>query len=69
MGDLGIEPHIIEATLNYHSGFRGGVAGVYNRSAYTSQIATALQRWAEHVIALAEGRASNVIALPARMNV
>ena len=69
MGDLGIEPHIIEATLNHHSGFRGGVAGVYNRSAYTSQIATALQRWAEHVIALAEGRASNVIALPARMNV
>jgi integrase len=67
MADLGIEPHIVEATLNHHSGFRSGVAGVYNRSPYTAQIASALQRWAAHVIELAEGRASNVIALQSRM--
>jgi integrase len=67
MADLGIEPHIVEATLNHHSGFRSGVAGVYNRSPYTAQIASALQRWASHVIELAEGRDSNVVALKARM--
>jgi integrase len=67
MADIGIEPHVVEATLNHHSGFRSGVAGVYNRSTYAPQIATALQRWAEHVIELAEGRDSNVVALKARM--
>jgi integrase len=64
MADLGIEPHVVEATLNHHSGFRSGVAGVYNRSPYSLQIASALQRWAEHIEALTGG---NVIALKARI--
>jgi integrase len=67
MADIGVEPHIIEATLNHHSGFRSGVAGIYNKSPYTAQIAVALQRWAEHVDDLIEGRDSNVVALKARI--
>jgi hypothetical protein len=63
MADVGIEPHHIEAALNHHSGFRRGVAGVYNRSKYERAVKAALARWAEHVIALVEGRESNVVAL------
>jgi integrase len=63
MIDIGIEPYHVEAVLNHHSGHRGGVSGVYNRSPYTAQIASALARWAAHVNDLIEGRAGKVIAL------
>jgi integrase len=65
MINIGIEPHHVEAVLNHHSGHRAGVAGTYNRSSYEPQIKTALALWAEHVLALVEGRASNVVALHA----
>jgi len=67
MADLGIEPHIIEAVLNHHSGHRAGVAGVYNRSPYAGAVKVALARWTDHVLALAEGReaADNVVPLHA----
>jgi integrase len=62
-GEVGIEPHIIEAVLNHYSGHRRGVAGVYNRSSYKRAVGAALARWSEHVIALVEGQESNVVAL------
>jgi integrase len=65
MADVGIEPHHIEAALNHHSGFRRGVAGIYNRSKYERAVKAALARWAEHVLALVEGRANKVVAFPA----
>jgi integrase len=65
MADIGIEPHVIEAALNHFSGHRRGIGGVYNRSSYERAVAAALARWAEHVIALIEGRASNVVTLRA----
>jgi integrase len=65
MADIGIEPHIIEACLNHFSGHRRGVAGTYNRSSYASQMKAALARWSEHVLALVEGRKSNVVAMRA----
>lgn len=46
------EPHIIEAVVNHVSGHRGGVAGVYNRSAYREQKRDALECWGEHVMGL-----------------
>jgi integrase len=64
MADIGIEPHIIEACLNHYSGHRKGVAGTYNRSLYERAVAAALTRWSEHVLALIEGRVSNVVAFP-----
>jgi integrase len=63
MADLGVQPHVIEATLNHVSGFRSGVAGVYNRSLYTAEKAAALALWACHVTAVVEGRRSNVVPL------
>jgi hypothetical protein len=56
---------VIEAALNHFSGHRRGVAGVYNRSTYAGAVAAALLRWSEHVLALVEGHASNVVALRA----
>jgi len=63
MANLGILPHVIEATLNHISGHKGGVAGIYNRASYEAEKATALNRWAEHVAAIVEGRDSNVTPL------
>jgi len=62
MADIGIEPHVIEATLNHFSGHRRGVAGVYNRSSYERAVKAALARWADHVLALVGGRESKVVA-------
>jgi len=64
MGDIKIHPHVIEAVLNHYSGYRAGVAGVYNRSPYRDEVRTALMRWCAHIHALVEGRAgSNVVTL------
>ena len=63
MADIGVQPHIIEQILNHQSGHKAGPAGIYNRSSYQREVAIALQRWSEHVLALAEGRGSNIVAL------
>ena len=52
MGELGVLPHVIEAVLNHLSGFRSGVAGIYNRNSYLPEMRTALELWADHVDAL-----------------
>jgi integrase len=59
------QPHIIEAVVGHVSGHKNGVAGVYNRAAYRVEKAAALQRWADWLEAVVEGRepASNVVAL------
>jgi integrase len=63
MGDLGVEPHVIEATLNHFSGHRRGVAGVYNRSSYERAVKAALSMWAEHVLSIVEGRKSKIVTI------
>ena len=45
MGELGVEPHVIEAALNHASGFRRGVGGVYNLSRLERQVGQALNLW------------------------
>jgi len=64
MAGIGIAPHIVEAVINHVSGHKGGVAGVYNKAAYTAEKRAALDRWAAHVLALVEGHESNIVALP-----
>jgi integrase len=61
--DLGIQPHIIEAILNHTSGFRAGVAGIYNRNPYDAEKARALTLWADHLMAIVEGREGNVVPM------
>jgi integrase len=64
MAEIGIQPHIIEAVLNHVSGHKAGVAGVYNRASYTEPMRLALQRWADHIRVILDGRsASNVVNL------
>jgi integrase len=58
--DLGIQPHIIEAVLNHVSGHKAGVAGIYNRASYLREKRAALNVWGDRLLAIAEGRASNV---------
>jgi integrase len=60
MAELGVQPHVIECVLNHQSGFRAGVAGVYNKADYEPEKRRALDLWAEHLTAVAEGRESNV---------
>jgi integrase len=62
MGDLGFAPHVIEGVLGHH---RQNVATTYNRSRYDREVTAALAAWAAHVLALVEGRESNVVTLHA----
>lgn len=55
MAGIGVAPHVIEAVLNHVSGFKQGVAGVYNRASYGPEKRDALARWADHVAAIVEG--------------
>jgi integrase len=65
MHELGVQPHIVEAVLNHISGHKGGVSGVYNKAAYRAEKAAALALWAEHVLALVEGRPAKIVSLRA----
>lgn len=65
MAELGVQPHIIEAVLNHVSGHKGGVVGIYNRATYDREKREALNLWAEHVMALVEGRKSVVVPVRA----
>jgi integrase len=49
LAELGVLPHIIECILNHLSGFRSGVAGIYNRNRYLPEMRQALERWANKV--------------------
>lgn len=55
MADIGVQPHIVEAILNHISGHKAGVAGTYNRSAYSAEKRAALAHWATHIQNLVEG--------------
>jgi integrase len=57
-----IQPHIVESILG-HVGHQAGTPGRYNLSSYRAEKAIALQRWAELVSAIVEGRESKVVAL------
>jgi integrase len=58
MGDLGVQPHVIEAVLNHQ---RGGVAGVYNKSPYANEVRAALALWEDHIHALLTGGERKII--------
>jgi integrase len=58
MGEqLGIQPHIVEATLNHWQG------NAYNWATYENDKRSAWVRWTEHVTALAAGKSPKVVPL------
>ena len=63
MGELGVQPHIIEAVLNHASGHKHGVSGIYNRACTEREKTTALAVWADHLMATIEGRETTIVSL------
>jgi integrase len=63
LGHIGVQPHVVEAVLNHVGGSKAGVAGIYNHNTYEAEKATALARWAEHLMAAIAGEASKVVPL------
>jgi integrase len=53
LGRLGVAPHIAELTINH---VKAGIVAVYDPYRYEPEIADALTQWAEHVMAVVEGR-------------
>jgi integrase len=49
---LGIPPHVVERILAH---VQGGVAGIYNKAEYLAERRRALERWADHVMAITSG--------------
>ena len=63
LGDLGIQPHVIEALLNHISGSKSGVAGIYNRATYAAEKRQAVDFWAAHIEGLLADKPLNVVQM------
>jgi integrase len=66
-GQLGIQPHVVEAIINHQSGVaKAGIAGIYNRATYLSKRSLALDAWAslvEKIVSGSDKGQSNVTPL------
>ena len=60
LGKLGVPPHVAELCINHA---RKSIEAVYDRHTYEREIKAALALWAEHVIAVVEGRERKVVSL------
>jgi integrase len=63
MGEIGVQPHIVEAVLNHVSGSKAGVAGRYNKSQYEAEKTNALTRWDEHLMSVVGVRKTSLRSL------
>jgi integrase len=59
LGEMGVEPHVIESALN-HTSIHSPLAATYNRARYRPQVADALQRLADALDGIAAGSATIV---------
>ena len=66
LAELGVLPHVIECILNHLSGFRAGVAAIYNRNRYLPEMREALGKWADYVERLAD-TPTQVTSTPIRL--
>jgi integrase len=62
LGRIGVRPDVAEMCINH---VRSGMIAVYDRYRYKPEIADALARWSEHLMAVIEGRESKVVPLRA----
>ena len=63
LGELGIQPHVIERVLGHESGHRAGVAGIYNKSSYATEVGAALALWSDHLQTIITGAERKVVPL------
>jgi integrase len=59
LGDIGVQPHIIEEILNHKP---PGIRGVYNKSPYAREVRAALTLWEDHLRALIDGGERKVLS-------
>jgi integrase len=52
LAELGVALHVIERLLNHMSGTVSGVAAIYNRHAYLSEMRDAVLKWERHLDSL-----------------
>jgi integrase len=61
MGELGTDPHVIEAALGHADLIPSKVAGIYNRARYIPQVAAALQQLADFYDTIRFGEAEKIV--------
>jgi integrase len=66
MARLGIQLPVIEKILAHRSGTFRGIVGTYQRHSFLPEMATAVQRWADHVDVLVSGKPAQVVKLRRR---
>lgn len=63
VAELGVQPHVVEALANHISGYKAGVAGIYNRATYLPEKRAAMSMWAEHIAPIVAGEPEKVVPL------
>jgi integrase len=63
MGELGIQPHVIEGVINHLVGSRSAIGRVYNKSTYSREVRTAIMMWADHLQSIVEGTDRKVVQM------
>jgi len=66
MQKLGVQVPVIEKALNHISGTFRGIVGVYQQHDYADEVRIALQRWADHVEEIVDGKPAKVVKLRGR---
>jgi integrase len=61
MARLGAAPHVVAAVLDHSPASLIGVTAIYQRHKHEAEARAALERWADHVLALAGGRTAKVV--------
>jgi integrase len=55
---LGVAPHIVELALNHRTGTFSGVAGIYQRHRYASEVRESFEIWSRHIESLVARKAA-----------
>jgi hypothetical protein len=63
LGEMGVEPHVIEAALN-HAAIHSRLAATYNQARYLPAVREALQRLADRLDAIMASGAAAVTLQP-----
>jgi integrase len=62
LGRLHVPPHVAELAINHT---KTTIVATYDKYRYEAEVAAALAKWAEHMMAIVEGRKSKVVPLRA----
>jgi len=66
MARIGIALPVIEKILAHRKGTFAGIVGVYQKYSFAPEMATALQRWGDHVEQLVTGKPAKILKLRRR---